>query len=142
MDIILDTNIFRNDFFFKSNDFEILKDYLKKTDSSFILPEIILEELKGLYRKTLDEKILNYKKACRDLSNVLNEEIREYEIKVENQVSAYIDFVLNKLKIEKRKIIPYKNDYLPELVKRAIASQKRLRMRQRISRYNNMAHTN
>lgn len=124
MDIILDTNIFRNDFFFKSNDFQILKDYLKKTDSSFILPDIILEELKGLYKKTLNERILSYKKACRELNNVLNENISEHEIDVEIQLKTYIEFVLKKLKIDKRKIIPYKNDYLPELVKRAIAKQK------------------
>lgn len=124
MDIILDTNIFRNDFFFKSNDFEVLKDYLKKTDSDFILPEIILEEINGVYRKVLEERIQNFNKAGRELSAILNKKNEDLDIDIDNQVVVYVDFVQKNLNIKKNKIVPYNNDYLPELVRRAIARQK------------------
>ncbi|WP_282079586.1 PIN domain-containing protein [Aquimarina algiphila] len=125
MDIILDTNIFRNDLFFNSKDFDILRDYLRKTDSRFVLPQIIIEELKGLYKRTLDENQRNYNKARKNLNQGLNYElVDELNINCDEEVEKYIDFVYNKLGRKEEKNIPYKNEYLPEIVKRAINKQK------------------
>lgn len=41
MNIIIDSNIIRQDFKLQSIYFDILLDYLKKTHSKFILPDIV-----------------------------------------------------------------------------------------------------
>ena len=51
MDVILDSNIFRSDILLRSKDFDILMDYLSKTDYRLIMPQVILDEIKGLYYK-------------------------------------------------------------------------------------------
>lgn len=49
MRIVLDTNIHRRDFALNSNDFKIFIDYLKKTNATLSVPEIVIEELCFLY---------------------------------------------------------------------------------------------
>lgn len=60
MDIILDSNIFKRDLKLKDKNFEILNDYLAKTNSSLILPKIVFEEIKNLYKKTLKDNFNTY----------------------------------------------------------------------------------
>lgn len=121
MDIILDSNIFRSDLFFKSNDFDVLNDYLKRTDSRFVLLQIVLEEIKGLYRRLLDEEINNYNKSRKSLNQNLNRNfVSEINIDIEDEVKNYIELVFKKLNSNYEKVIPYKNEYLPEIVNRAI----------------------
>ncbi len=42
MNIAIDTNIILEDRLFKSKYYEMLYDYLDKTDSNFVLPEVVL----------------------------------------------------------------------------------------------------
>lgn len=128
MNIILDTNIFRNDFFLKSQDFEVLKDYLKKTDSKLIVPQIILEELKGLYIRTLNENLANLEKNKIAINQNLNRSfIEKFELDLDEEVTKYIEFIKEKLEINDSNIIAYKNEYLPEIIKRAINREKPFR---------------
>lgn len=46
--------------------------------------------------------------------------IQEIEIDINEEVKKYIDFVYKKLNVNDDKIIKYKNEYLPEIVNRAI----------------------
>lgn len=125
MDIILDTNIFRNDLFFKSKDFEVLNDYLKKTDSRFVVFQIIIEEINGLYRRLLEEEQNNYNKYRKALNQSLNREyIEEINIQIDEEIKKYIEFIYKKMNINDGKVIPYKNEYLPEIIKRAISRLK------------------
>ncbi len=125
MDIILDTNILRNDLFFKSKDFEVLKDYLKKTDSHFILPKIILQEIQGIYKRTIEENVQNFDKSRKSLNTILNKQlIGETSLNIDKEVEDYIKFIYQKLELKERNIVPYKNEYLPEIIERAIQRKK------------------
>ncbi|MWB93472.1 DUF4935 domain-containing protein [Flavobacterium sp. GA093] len=125
MNIVLDTNIFRNDLFLRSQDFKVLKDYLKRTDSKFVFPQIIFEELKGVYRRTINENLMNIEKHRSELNKNLNREyIIRPDLDVENEISDFIDFINKELDIDESNIISYRNDYLPEIIKRAINREK------------------
>lgn len=123
MDVILDANIFRSDFLLRSKDFEILLNYLDKSESKLILPEIILDEIRGLYSSIQNERIKDVEKASRNLNLMLTDKKDEIKVKktnVSENLKKYEEYIRKKLSIKEQQIIPYKNDYLPEISKRAI----------------------
>lgn len=127
MNIVLDTNIIYSDFLFRSKEFDILLDYLKKTDSTFILPEVILLEIEQKYKESLEERIEEYNKSSKHLDLLQNNKEKHIgiiDINIENETKNYISFLKTKLKIRPKQIVPYKNEYLPELIKRAINKSK------------------
>lgn len=126
MDIIIDTNIIRRDLKLNDKAFEILTDYLAKTNSKLIFPSIVLEEVKGLYKRVLEERNEEYCKSLDKLkSTLLFSEISQNEvINVEAEASRYIEYLHSKLGTSDKNIVSYKNDYLPELVSRAIQRKK------------------
>lgn len=128
MDILIDANIIRRDLKLKDKNFEILSDYLKKTDSKLIYPSIVLEEIKGLYKRALNDKFNQYRSIHRKLSSTLIEtKIPEFPIvDIEKESNKYIEFLHSNLNTTKENIIDYKNEFLPELVKRAIERKKPL----------------
>lgn len=127
MDIILDSNIYRGDFSLRSKDFVVMKDYLQKTASSLMLPQVILDEIKGLYARALTERINELKKAVRNYHHALiNDEYRVNNklLDLENAVVEYEAFIRQNLGIRDRHIIPYANEFLPEIARRAIKREK------------------
>lgn len=123
MDVILDSNILRSDFLLRSKEFEVLLNYLEKTESSIILPQIVLDEIKGLYTSTLRDRIRESEKVLRNINLMLSDSKDQIEISiidVDDCVKKYEDYVIKKLKIKAKHIIPYKNDFLPEISHRAI----------------------
>lgn len=127
MDIVLDSNIFRGDILLRSKDFDILIDYLNKTSSALIMPQIIFDEISGLYSRVLKDRIADLSKAANNITLILTEDDTSFnprEIDIEAETEKYKEFIKNKFKISDRHILPYKNDYLPELANRAIARQK------------------
>jgi hypothetical protein len=63
MDTIIDANIIRRDLKLNDRGFEILSDYLVKTNSKLIFPSIVVEEIKGLYKRALQERFEDYTKS-------------------------------------------------------------------------------
>ena len=127
MDIILDSNIYRNDFLLRSNDFEILLDYLGRTDSSIYFPQIVFDEIKELHKRALRERVLNASKANNNLKLVLTDvsKIVAQPILDENAESdLYIEFIKKRLKISDRHILPPKDNYFAEVTNRAIRREK------------------
>ncbi|MFA6403588.1 MAG: PIN domain-containing protein [Salinivirgaceae bacterium] len=122
MDIAIDTNIIRGDFFFKSKEFEILFDYLKKTESKFIISEVVLQETEEIYRRTLLEQKDILQKNQESIHNILNREIPliSDNIDIEIETRKYISFLKEKLSLTDKNIIEYDKEYLPELIKRAV----------------------
>jgi hypothetical protein len=55
MDTILDANIIRKDLKLNDISFEILTDYLARTNSKLIFPSIVVEEIIGLYKRVFQE---------------------------------------------------------------------------------------
>ena len=109
MDIVLDTNILRSDFLFRSKDFEILKDYLVKTESNFIIPEVVLQEIKGLYKRTLNERITEFNINVKNLNLIISDTSLHYDsssLNIEKETEKYMPFLKETLKLTKKKIIP------------------------------------
>jgi len=71
MIIILDTNIYRQDLMMKSHKFDILFDYIKKTHSKIVMPEIVHRELIAIYEREISGRLNDYRKAKRNLSGIL-----------------------------------------------------------------------
>lgn len=128
MDTIIDTNIIRRDLKLNDKGFEILIDYLAKTNSKLILPSIVVEEIKGLYKRVLQERFEEYTKSVDKLkSTLLFIDMPDAPIlDIEGDSNRYIDFIHGKFGTSSSNIIPYKNEYLPELVTRAIQRKKPL----------------
>jgi hypothetical protein len=49
MDIVLDSNIFCSDIPLRSKEIDVVLNYLEKTESAIVMPQIILDEITGLY---------------------------------------------------------------------------------------------
>jgi hypothetical protein len=127
MDIVLDSNIFRGDFLLRSKDFEVLIDYLRKTNSSIILPQVILDEVKELYSRALKERLVTHNKAITNINIALADEskhLKAAEIDIDVEVKAYEAFIKSKLSIYDRRILPYTDSFLKEISIRAIKRQK------------------
>ncbi len=128
MDIIIDANIIRRDLKLNDKNFEILTDYLNKTNSNLIYPSIVIQEVKGLYKRALKERVEQFTTVNRKLkSTLVTTEIAELPvINIEIESENYIEFIHNKLGTTSDNIIEYKNEFLPELVSRAIDRKKPL----------------
>lgn len=128
MDTIIDTNIIRRDLKLKDKNFDILIDYLGRTNSRLILPSIVLEEVKGLYKRALQERFEEYTKSIEKLkSTLLFLEMPETPaLDINGDADKYIEYIHKRFGTSADNIIEYKNEYLPELVKRAIERKKPL----------------
>lgn len=125
MDIILDTNVFAQDFLLRSKHFELLFDYLKKTGSKILLPEIVLKELVATYGKELEKRAEDYQKAKGSLQRlVIGSNFEDHGLNFIEETQKYIAFVLSAVGIKREEAIPYRGEYLEELVKRAISRTK------------------
>lgn len=121
MDVILDSNIFRADVPLRSKEFDVLMDYLKKTGSSVIVPQIILDEIEGLYKRALKDRISSFEKNVNNINLILidpSEHIVKHTIDIQKETKRYLAYVKKKLNINL--IIPYNNEYLPVISQRAI----------------------
>lgn len=121
MKIVLDTNILRQDFLLKSRKFEMLRDYLSKTDNEIVLPHVVFEETLSLFRRTLTEKygklikaMDEYKKAHLDKI-----EIELPKLKLEKQLKSFRKNIEKGLGLKKKYIIPLNKEHLPDIVRRA-----------------------
>lgn len=128
MDIILDANIIRRDLKLKDSNLEILLDYLHRTNSRLVFPSIVIDEVKALYKRALIERYDEFKKSKEKLeSTFLFAKLPDIpEIDIETDSEKYIEYLHSKLGTTEKNIIHYKNEFLPELVNRAISRKKPL----------------
>jgi hypothetical protein len=123
MDIVLDSNIFRSDFLLRSKDFEVLMDYLTKTNSSIIMPQVILDEIKELYSRSLKDRLTLHNKSISNINLMLTSEsnfLNAKELNVEFEATAYVAFLRKRLAIRDAQILPYNDSFLKEVAHRAI----------------------
>ena len=121
MVFILDTNIFMEDWYFNSPPYKALLDYVKKTGSVFVMPRVVLEELRRKFMLELETRLANYAKAERDIHRQLNS-IKELaaHFNAQEETEKYIKYILKKLKITKKQISDHPYNALEILVKKAI----------------------
>jgi hypothetical protein len=126
MNVILDTNIYVQDFLMNSVSFGLLLDYLNKTGSKIIMPQIVCQELAEKYRADLSLRLSQFDRAKESLEKALTEAppVPHLEVDVGRETAKYLDFVRRKLKLRDKDIIPFRDGYLGELVTRAITRAK------------------
>jgi predicted nucleic acid-binding protein len=125
MNVILDTNIFVQDFLMNSRSFCLLLDYLKKTGSKILMPSIVYQELGEIYRSELGTRSAQFERARESLEKALiDATIPRLETDVSSEVAKYLAFVRKKLNLHDKDIIPFRENYLGELVARAITRVK------------------
>ena len=123
MDIILDTNIFRTDFMLKSSTFKTFIDYLRKTRSTLIIPQIVMEELMILYdreiykrKKELDQALNSYNKISINAFYFLSEDETSSLI----LYSSYKKYFFKQFEYTYIDEVEYKDAYFKEVINRAI----------------------
>lgn len=116
MIVTLDTNIIRKDWLMRGGDFQVFIELLAKTNSKVKLPKVIHDELKHSYKRTLKEK-LGSLNALQSL--LVDHDLLRAEVDVDNQTRKYMAYLGRTLGLGKDNIIPYKNEWLPDLVDRA-----------------------
>ncbi len=121
MDIVLDSNIFCSDFLMNSKKFQLVYDYLKKTNSKIIIPQLVFQEVAALYERELASRLGKYRTSKESLQIILIEKtMQEMQINYKEETERYLKFFKDKLKISDKDIFCYKDEYLKEIVKRAI----------------------
>lgn len=117
MDIVIDTNIIIQENFIRSPKILALLDYLKKTHSKIILPQIVKEESIARYRDRLIEQLNKFK----GLANVCFSNIgTEFNINAEKEVNAYKAHIQKLSNDGLLYEVPYNNDFLPEVINRMV----------------------
>ena len=126
MNVVLDTNIYVADFLMRSSHFELLFDYLSKTNSRILMPRIVYEELREQYRSRIDKHLLANEGTRRCLERMLvNFQVPSpIDLDVEDATEEYLRFVEAKLGLRKDEIMPLRDSHLSELVGRSISRQK------------------
>jgi hypothetical protein len=121
MKIVLDTNILRQDLHFSGIKFVMLLDFVAKTKSEIVIPKIVFQELEAVYSRELSERFNELRRTKNAVEKLLfNLSIQDIKLDLGSETAAFIDFVRKKLGLTARSIIPYQNDYLPNLVDRAV----------------------
>jgi hypothetical protein len=125
MDIIIDTNIIKKENFLRSKKFTTLIDYLRKTKSRIILPQIVKEESISLYKKDVSSALTVTKNKIEELSRTCHNPVEiDLDIDIAKEVDSYIAHIQE---LSDKKLlyeIPYYNDFLPEIVHRMINRKK------------------
>jgi hypothetical protein len=123
MDIILDTNILRNDFQLHSNYFKVIFDYLEKTNGKVIIPKVVFDEIVSLHRKELETRSSKMHNTIRHLNLVVHDESQKLSIPhidIDAHSLLFIQHLRTSLFLSDNQIIPAKNEYLPVVLDRAI----------------------
>ncbi|EKE22207.1 MAG: hypothetical protein ACD_7C00020G0015 [uncultured bacterium] len=121
MNVILDTNIYYNNYFFNSPKFIGLFDYLPKTSSKLFLISVVKDELLQKYKEEVGKFVLAHNSSVKVFARKPNfidssSFIKEFEKYIENHINIYKD-IIDEVALEKLDIS------YPEIIKRAIKKE-------------------
>lgn len=121
MKIVLDANIIRSSIRMNSDEFKVLFDFLSKTGSEIILPEIVFREVRAGYEKMLKDQVNAFLAAKANLRKLLPElEVQEISLDIAIEVEKYCQFLKHTLGLDEEGIAFLRPEYLEEVVDRAI----------------------
>lgn len=104
-----------------SNFHKLLYDYLEKTDSHILLPKLVLDESKTVYKRTLHEKYEKYQEKGNLLNSLLISRKELESIDIDKEVENFTSHILSIYsKFHKEYLIEYDPMMLEEAVRRAI----------------------
>jgi len=122
MKIIIDTNLLRQDFLLHSRKFEMLHDFLSKSDYEIVLPRIVFDEICSLYKC----KLINIYGKLVDSIKSLNKLFIESssidipDLDTEKLLDNFVENMRKRIFLKDKNIIPLNNKHLPFIVERAI----------------------
>jgi predicted nucleic acid-binding protein len=121
MKVVLDTNVIQEDYLMKSGRFTVLLDYVKRTESTVVLPQIVYEELTANYRRELQARHKKLVRAREQVDGLLPVHLDGVPgIDIELSTTTYLAYARAKLSVTTEAILPYKNEYLADVLRRAI----------------------
>ena len=71
MNVVFDSNIFRQDMGLRSNRVTVLLDYLRRTESRLVIPQVVWEELLANYERLLRQEAGKLEQAHREVKKIL-----------------------------------------------------------------------
>ena len=117
--VIIDTNIIRADFNFASQKYQCFRDYLHRTGTTLVIPDIVLVEANELFNKELNSKLKNLQNAIREFTRLSGENLDDEVEHMSYRVVNYEEIISQKLAFGFKKIF-YKLEYLPEIIRRSV----------------------
>ena len=123
MNIFLDSNILFQDYFFDNKSNKKILDYCKEGLLNLYMSEIVRLELRRQFQRELEEKNREIKKIIKDAIR-LKIETEITEISISEQFEKFDAFYKGLTYNDNFFLLPYYNDFLPDLVERAIYRKK------------------
>ena len=123
MNIFLDSNILFQDYFFDNKSNKKILDYCKEGLLNLYMSEIVRLELRRQFQRELEEKNREIKKIIKDAIR-LKIEAEITEISISEQFEKFDAFYKGLTYNDNFFLLPYYNDFLPDLVERAIYRKK------------------
>jgi hypothetical protein len=123
MNIFIDSNILFQDYFFENKSNKQLIEYCEKGFVNIYMAEIVRLELRRQFEKEIVSQNREIKRLSKD-SLRLKTDIVVPEISIETQLKKFDDFYSRKEILDNFDILNYKNEFLPDIVNRAINRRK------------------
>jgi len=122
MDIIIDTNILRQDHLLRSHRFQVVLDYLQKTNSHLIIPTVVKDEMIAIFRRQLIELFKEARDKAEKIDNWCydNTPRTDFHLDIDKEVSTYESFLNNLTHGGGALELPHKDDFLNEVIHRQI----------------------
>ena len=118
MYVIVDSNIIYRDPTLKSSKSQALFGYLHKTGSRLLIPNIVKQEIVANYKKQVHSSFMEIQKLK---GLLLDGETKiGISLDMDKEVSDYQYYIESLIREDKITEIPYQNEFLDEVVKRAI----------------------
>lgn len=122
MDIIIDTNILRQDHLLRSSKFQVILDYLEKTNSHLIIPTVVKDEMIAIFRRHLTELFNQAKNMAAKMDRWCYDDTPRTDIylDVEKEVSTYKSFLDNLMHGGGALELPHRDEFLGEVIRRLV----------------------
>lgn len=122
MDIIIDTNILRQDHLLRSPKFQVILDYLQKTNSHLIIPSVVKQEIIAIFRRQLVELVNQARNVATKIDNWCydNTPRTDFHINIDGEVSTYESFLNNLTQGGGALELPHQDKFLDEVIRRQI----------------------
>jgi len=126
MDIILDTNILRQDFALRANKFDALFSYLRRTSSNLLIPDVVFREAESLFRRELQSQVDKTRAASERLARIAFIDSTKISLHcdIEAEVRAYREFLWCPRGFNRSYFLKADPKFLDETIDRLIYAKK------------------
>jgi hypothetical protein len=121
MIIVLDTNVLQEDFPLRSGRVRVLLDYAERTQARFALPRIVFEEVRTNYERELKKRASALIRAREQLNGIRHtQDTSRLDIDYAAESAAYMARLLHVLGLKEQDVVPYRPEYLSDVLTRAM----------------------